>query len=367
MRLAFLAAANSIHGIRWVDYFARRGHAVTWISLAPPGAEAEEVAPRTHFHEITPSPLTDVSGRFAIRHLGKAARRVKEILRESAPEILHVHSAGTYGMVGTKSGFHPLVLTPWGSDVLLGSTFREFALRKIVRSADALTCDGENTKARLIELGAKPETISLIRFGVEIEKFAVPRIPHRGIAVISLRTLIPVYDVKTLVRAAALAKRSMPDLRVIIAGEGSERSSLEACARELGIQDSVAFTGRYRPENLPEMFAGADIYASTSLSDSGLSASTAEAMAAGLPVVVSDSGDNRDWVEEGAGGHVVPCGDAEMFAHKIAALAKDPHMRAAFGLRNRAIIKERNDYAREMEKMEKLYAEVIANHKKDRG
>jgi glycosyltransferase involved in cell wall biosynthesis len=97
------------------------------------------------------------------------------------------------------------------------------------------------------------------------------------------------------------------------------------------------------------------VYVSTSRSDAGLAASTAEAMASGLPVVVTDSGENRVWVADGENGFIVPTQAPEMLAERILDLLRRPDVRARWGRANRQIIVERNDYVREMGRMEEIY------------
>lgn len=380
MKIAFLAAANSIHGTRWIKFFADQGHEIVWITLAPPDKDAGELlkahATRISFHEIRPSPLADINGTLAILHLPLAVWRVKRIFKKTAPDILHIHSAGTYGFTGTLAGFHPAVLTPWGSDILLSAGFKKRLVEYVIGNADYLTCDGENTIEKLVELGAKREKIELIRFGVDVEKFKPkpkPIDPYRPITVISLRTLIPVYDLETLIRAAEIVLKKVSNVNFVIAGDGDQRTYLEKLAIDLHIDAFIKFIGRYSPDKLPDMFEEADIYVSTALSDSGLAASTAEAMAAGLPVVVSDSGDNRAWVDDGstslttsgstgspqAGGFVFPCSDFKMLAEKIVHLIQNPEARISFGVWNRRIIEEKNNYYREMAKVETIYQKLV--------
>jgi len=171
MKIAYLAGANSIHSVRWIKFFVSRGHEIIWISFAPSIPEAENLVKKVKFYEITPSPLADINGRFAIRYLPQAVKQIKGILRAERPDLLHVHSAGTYGLAAALANFHPAVLTPWGSDILLGGLIRKFSVMFIVDRADTYTCDGENTFQKLIGLGADREKIHLIRFGTDVEKF----------------------------------------------------------------------------------------------------------------------------------------------------------------------------------------------------
>ena len=182
--------------------------------------------------------------------------------------------------------------------------------------------------------------------------------PRKPVTVISLRTLIPVYDLETLINAAAIVLKKVSSVNFVIAGDGDQRPYLEKLSKDLGVDTFIKFLGRYSPGDLPGMFKEVDIYVSTALSDSGLSASTAEAMAAGLPVVVSDSGDNHTWIKENRGGFVFPCGDAKILADKLIYLIQNPEARMSFGVWNRHVIEEKNNYYREMAKVETIYKKL---------
>ncbi|HXF44198.1 MAG TPA: glycosyltransferase family 4 protein [Candidatus Paceibacterota bacterium] len=368
MKIAFLAGANSIHSVRWVKFFADRGHQIVWISFAPPIPEATDSVEKVKFYEIKPSPLSDINGLFAIRYLPSAVKQIKKILQAEKPDVLHVHSAGTYGLAGALADFHPMILTPWGSDILLGGLIRKFALMFVVDRADTYTCDGENTFQKLIGLGAEREKIHFIRFGTDVDKFRPSQskeveLPQgsstsKKLKVISLRSLISIYDIETLIKAAAIVVKETPNVEFVIAGDGNQKEYLLDLTAKLNLTmlNLVRFVGRVNNEELPALLQAADIYVSTALSDSGLSASTAEAMATGLPVVVTDTGDNKDWVDNN---FVIPVKSPEMLAQKLITLINDEKLRAAQGARNRQIIEDKNNYQIEMEKVEKVYENLV--------
>ena len=372
MKIAFLAAANSIHSVRWIKYFSDKGHRIIWVSLAPPTTEATELIKKVDFYEIKPSPLNDINGKWAFIYFPWAILKFMEILQKTKPDVLHVHSAGTYGLVGAFSFFKPMVLTPWGSDILLTSPIKKFLIQLTVFFASSYTCDGENTFDKLVELGAEPEKIKIIRFGTDIEKFRPAKSKEqrtnskgrisksKSVKIISLRNLIPVYDIETLIKAAAIVIKESANWRTktefIIAGDGEQKAHLEKLAKDLKLKnENVKFVGNVKNNDLPLVFNSSHIYVSTSLSDSGLSASTAEAMASELPVVVTNSGDNKKWVDDNKGGFVIPCGDYQALAEKLIYLLKNPAKRKSFGKHNRKIIEEKNNYYVEMGKMEILY------------
>jgi glycosyltransferase involved in cell wall biosynthesis len=364
-KICFLATGDSIHSFRWAHFFARRGHETHWISLTPFLKTPEEPV---HRYEMPNHPWEWVQ---ILRSIGLA----KKLLRRIQPDILHLHSAGRHGVLGAMTGFHPCVVTAWGSEVLIAAKSRLMKplVKWVFRRADLVTCDAEHMRQAMIQLGVDQEKIRIIYFGTDVEKFQ-PR-PAReelrrelGAAesslVISIRSLEPIYDVETLIRAIPSVLQSVPSAVFVIGGEGSEKEKLVRLAGELGIVPQVRFVGQLPNERLPEYLNAADLYVSTSLSDAGLAASTAEAMACGLPVIVTDSAENKLWVREGEGGFVIPAKNPRILAEKMIALLQNRATGEKWGNFNRRVIQQRNNYYLEMEKMEKLYESLAEQHGK---
>jgi glycosyltransferase involved in cell wall biosynthesis len=366
MRLCLLAAANSIHSHRWVDFFVRRGHEVHWVSLTTFNKPSST---GVYTYEIAPSLLTP----FNIINTIYEVKKLRSLLKEIRPELLHAHYAGRYGLIGTLTGFHPLVVTAWGSDVLIAgkSPLTKPFVKLALCRADLVTCDADHMRQAIIRLGVHEHKIRIIYFGTDIIRFYPgPKNENLrsqlgvfdGPMIISLRSLQPVYDLETLLWAIPHVLKEFPKAIFMIAGEGSQKDYLKELASNLDIFDNVRFIGSIPNHQLPEFMNAADIYVSTSLSDAGLSASTAEAMACALPVVVTDSGENKLWVKEGEGGFVVPVKDPVALSEKIVYLLENPHKFSQYGSFNRRVIQERNNYYVEMAKVEKLYQEVVKGH-----
>ena len=362
MRLCFVATAGSIHSYRWVKYFAGRGYPVDWISFSP---LTFEPLPHVRFHDLT---LGDVAGGDATR-VFRGLVAARRLVREIAPDVLHAHYVGLNGVVAALTRFHPLVLTAWGSDVLATGRqpVRGLAVRWALRRAERVTCDARHMEQVMAGMGVRRNRISVIYFGTDTKRFcAGPRdaaLAQRlglgaGPVVISVRSLHPVYDIATLLRCVPAVLREEPGVVFLVVGAGPEEPALRRLAESLGITGSVRFLGAVPNEDLPMYFGLADVYVSTSLSDAGLAASTAEAMACRLPVVVTDSGENRLWVRDGENGFVVPCGDAKLLGEKIVWLLRNGEARRAYGTTNRQVIVDRNDFETEMAKVERLYAEI---------
>lgn len=360
MKLCFLASSDAAHSHRWIRFFADKGHEIHWISMRPFGAVT---LPNTKFYD-----LSSAYGKFA--SLGVAAFKIRRIIREIDPEIVHAHYAGSYGVLGALSQFQPFVLTAWGSDILFAghAPAKGMLVRWVLRKAARITCDAHHMVEAMHALGADKKKIELVFFGVEVDRFCPGSQDDEvrsiwGVqtepVVISLRNLEPVYSIETLIEAVPRVIEEVPKVRIVIAGSGSRESALKALAHRLDIEANVIFSGRYANSDLPKMLRSADAYVSTSLSDAGIAASTAEAMACGLPVVVTNTGENHRWIEEGKTGFLIAPKDSRTLAERVVKLLKDAPRRIAMGLAAREVIVHRNNYDLEMDRMEKIYQGLL--------
>jgi len=261
-------------------------------------------------------------------------------------------------------------MTAWGSDILLDSRgIKKYLVKLALNAADLITCDGKNMIKAMAELGTDTKKISTIYFGTDTKRFR-PEIRNQKLRdeleifdtpmIISTRHLEPLYDVESLIRAIPIVLTQVPNAKfVIIAKSKSQEEMLKNLAKSLGVWKSVRFIGSVSNDNLPKYLASSDIYVSTSLSDAGLAASTAEAMASGLPIVITDTANNEDWVVDGVNGFLVPIRDPQALATGIIRCIENRELAENFGERNRAIIMKRNNYYTEMEKMEKIYLNLL--------
>jgi len=367
MKICYIAEGSSIHTQKWMKYFAGRGHELHLISRKP-------------FEAIDSKGLNSywlTSARYPVLlRYPYDTLRVRRLIKEIKPDMLHVHYAVGYGLLGALSGFHPFILSVWGSDILVApkqSKIYRGTVKLAIGRADVIHCDADHIIAPLIKLGAKPEKIKLIYFGVDTQKFK-PADRNKKLqeelgivnspTVISIRSLEPIYDIETLISSIPMVLKEIPEAKFLIVGGGSQEAKLKEQGESLGISQSVKFTGRISNDELPEYLNSVDIYVSTSLSDAGLASSTAEAMACGLPVIITDFGDNKKWVEDGTNGFLIPLKNSQVLASKIIQLIRNKEVRDKFGQINRQIIEERNDWQKEMRKIEELYESLMIRSKK---
>lgn len=361
MKICYLADASSIHTQRWVNFFARKDHDVYLITNSSIDASLFPNNVRMHtFAEKFPL--------WKKHKLILSVLKLTKLIREINPDILHSHWVCGFGFLGALSGYHPHVVTAWGSDIkifpkkyIIVKWKTMFALKR----ADCITCDAEHMAASMEKLGAVGNKINIVCFGTDVERFNPDKkdseirqdlkIDINSPLVISTRSFNPVYDVETLIKAIPHVLREIPQAIFVIAGEGTQRQYLTELAESLGVYKSTRFIGSLTSCNMARHLASCDLYVSTAVSDGGIAASTAEAMASGLPVIITDVGDNRQWVKDGEQGFIIPASDPKLLGNKIVELLYNPPLRKRFGEINREIIKEKNNYYVEMGKMEAIY------------
>ena len=296
--------------------------------------------------------------------------QVRRLVKRIKPDILDAHYIGIPAYLGVVSGFRPLAYNAWGSDILIDideSRLRKYITKYSLKKAALVTCTSPQLKDRLEELGIAPNRVKVAFLGVETNIFSPEYrdetlIGELGIAnspiVISTRNLKPVYNLEMLISAIPLVLKEIPEAIFIFAGHGEQRNYLEGLANDLGISDSIRFIGHITHNMLPKYLASSDVFISVSLSD-GTPQSLLEAMACGLPAVVSDIPANRLWIEDGGNGFLVPIGDHQMLADKISYLLKNRDIREKFGTLNREKAKERAEYENQMSKIETMYKELL--------
>ncbi|MEP7058373.1 MAG: glycosyltransferase [Caldimonas sp.] len=359
-RIALLGPANSIHLQRWADALIRRGHPLCVISqhrceraLLP--AEAEVIW----------LPYCGAPGYFLN---GRALRRKLATWR---PDVLNAHYASGYGTTAAIAGFRPMLLSVWGSDVYDfpdGGPLQRRLLRWNLRRATAIASTSRAMAQQVRRLTPERDAIAITPFGVDLARFApmpARRDPVR-LTIGIVKSLAPKYGVDLLLRAfAGLARDAdvtarVPDIRLLIVGDGPQRGALEALAHELGIDARTEFAGAVAHVDVPAWLNRFDIYAAPSRLDSeSFGVAVVEASACGVPVVVSDAGGLPEVVVDGATGLIVKRDDVAALQAALKRLILDPTLRADLGRRGRAHVERHYEWAHCIDLFERAIERTI--------
>jgi glycosyltransferase involved in cell wall biosynthesis len=298
--------------------------------------------------------------------------RFKKLLSMIKPDIVHAGWVPTCGFTTALSNFHPFLLMPWGSDILLTPKRRWF-YKKItqftIKRADMITCDAETVKKEIVQLADYPqEKIVVFPWGIDLSLFK-PDISLRvnlrkrlGIegkkVIIMNRSFKPVYGIEYFLKALPMVWEKVPDVYVLLIGSGPLENELRKIVKKLNLEPIVKFMGEVSNEEMPAYLNASDLFVSSSLSD-GTSLSLLEAMACGLPVVVTDVPAIVEWVADGENGLVVPRKSVEELAEAIIHLLKNEDIAIEMGKKNLEIAKERADWNKNFRKLEEIYLGML--------
>ena len=348
-RIVYLANAANVHTRRFVEHFSER-YCLTVLSFEEAEIKGAEVV-------LLKSPF-----RGLLRYLW-VVPFVRSWMAQNRPAFVHAHYAGGYGLLAAFSGFHPFVLSVWGSDIYQvpkHSRAHRLLVKFMLAKADHLC---STSAAMAIEAKRYLNRDYLLTpFGIDLEKyqpFSVTK-GHDSVIIGTVKKLDTLYGVDRLLRAFALLCEMMPQLActLLIVGDGEERENLQRLALELGIASRVNFHGRAQQEDVPELLARMKVYVALSRSES-FGVAILEASSCGVPVVVSDAGGLPEVVVDGVTGFVVKDGDPELAALAIKRLVEDNDLLRRMGIAGREHVVAQFAWEHTIKPMERLYSQLI--------
>ena len=351
MKILYVSDAASVHTRRWAEAFRDAGAQVHVASLRPARIDGVEV------HLLPTFGLGRLGYLLSVPVLHALAKRLR-------PDVVHAQYLTSYGFLAAAAGLAPLVVTAWGTDVLISpreSRVARWLAQRALRAADRVTTVAEHMNAAVIGLGAAPGKVLALPFGVDTELFRPPeseRSPPPPLRVISTRNFGPVYSVATVIDAVARARTAGLALQLDLVGDGPLRAELEAQARDAKLDDIVQFHGHVDARELVRLLGRAHVFVSSALSD-GNNVSLNEAMACGCYPIATDIPANAQWLRDSGSGALFAPGDAAQLAACIETAAGDAAGRAEAARENRAIVERRADWRVGVRRMQGLYEELM--------
>ncbi|MHA1677513.1 MAG: glycosyltransferase family 4 protein [Promethearchaeota archaeon] len=345
MKICYLADAQTPHTQKWVKYFRDQGHKVIIISRRPARIKGVKI-----YY------IPDLLNNFKISLLFHIFK-VRKIINKERPDILHVLYASSYGALAYFSKLDYLI-TCWGSDIFIDtqSKINLYFVKKILKKAKKIIVVSSILKEKINNFGIKKD-ISIIPDGINLNKFKKINKKSNKFIIVSTRNLEPIYSIDTLIKAAKIVLNNVKNKDKIIfkiIGDGSLENDLIKLSNKLTLNKNIKFYGRLPHDKVIKELLNSNIYVSTSLSD-GTSVSLLEAMAAKLPVIVTDIKANKIWVKGDINGELFPKKNYQRLAKKIIYLTNNPSKRLNYGKENYKIVKEKGNFKKLSVKMENLY------------
>jgi glycosyltransferase involved in cell wall biosynthesis len=372
MRICYLSSALNIHDYRFLSALMERKYDVYLISYVA----------KKRYSEI-PGIIKDIKGLKIIHRKFELTTGhglfspfvvldFRNLIKRIKPDIMHTGWIPRDGFLGALSGFHPVLLMPYGSDILIEpekSLLRKTIIKYAIKKADMITCDCETVKNKIIQMtGFEEDKIVIFPWGIELDKFYPD--PKKSVRIreklewidnkilIMNRTFLPVYGIQYFIESLPEILSHEPTTRVILIGSGILENQIRSLVSELRLGNVIKFIGQIPIEEMPHYLNAADVYVSTSLSD-GTSLSLLEAMACSLPVLVTEIPSNKEWVIDGQNGFLVPPKNPGEVSKRVLTLLKKSNLSEEMGKRNLAIAKDKADWVKNVDKLEAIYRSLV--------
>lgn len=365
MKILLLSNACNAHTIKWARGLASEGLKVCIFGLERYHGQYYNAYPTISVVGSDQSVTHDGEGSLSkLRYLA-ALPQLRKLIDEFRPDILHAHYASSYGLLGALSGFHPFILSVWGSDIFSfpnKSSLHRNILRFNLSKADKVLSTS-HVMARETQRYTT-QRITVTPFGVDLDEFRekpVDSLFAPGDLVIgTVKALEQAYGIPYLIQAFKLVCSRHPrlPLKLLIVGGGSMHVALQGLVDDLGLHERVTWTGRVPYDEVSRYHNMLSISVFPSNSES-FGVAAIEASACGRPVVVSDVGGLPEVVEDGVTGLVVPTRDIRALAEAIGRLVLDEALRRRMGGAGRERVRELYNWNYSVRQMIDIYEGIV--------
>ena len=371
---------------------AARGHKVHVVApWHPLLRRPDEPGVRFHFFRYAPIRALNVFGYaaalkadIALRPTAYLAapialaagwRAVRQVAAETGATVLHAHWVIPGGVTAAASGVGlPLVVSLHGSDVFIAESHRvaRRAARFAFRRAEWVTACSEDLRRRAIHIGADPERLTVVPYGVDGMRFRPDSATRNRVraacglddddrVVVAAGRLVRKKGFEFLIEAVSTLATRWPSLTLVIAGGGDLEDELRGQATALGIAERVRFEGAVTQPQVAEWLAAADVAVVPSVRDSagnvdGLPNVVLEALVSGTPVVATPAGGIGTVAIDAETALVVPERDVAALTGALEQLLADPDHGRALGRSARDSVLRTHDWSRVAEQFEESYA-----------
>jgi len=382
MRICYIADAGSIHTQRWVKYFVDKGHEVHLISPRPFGDNNIEDVKLHVLKKIRPQ-IRIVSDMI---NLLLYVIQIRRLLKRVKPDILHAHYILGYGLLGALSGFHPFVLSAWGSDVLAApkkSRIIKLMVKFALRKADMVTAQAEFMGNYLRNEFKLPQSkfiripwgtdLSVFHRGYEADVIKLKKdleISENSSIILSNRNMAPQYEIASIIDAVPHVVHNYPDvIFVFLRGYGTEKfeDEMKSRAEKLGVMANIRL--------VPKLIAPEEIAVYLNMADAFISIprygqfgiTILEGMACGAIPILSNIPVHKELVVNNENALLVDPENPEEIAEKITYCIEHPELRDRFYRINKGIVEERENWEKNAKEMEKLYERLVSKNNKKGG
>ncbi len=357
MRVIYFSIDYCPHDHRFLSALSESEHQVYYVRLQR-GPRQTESRPVPENIEI----VQWAGGQtlFEWRNLPKLVLDFRRVVRQVQPDLIHAGPIQTCALIAVLSGFRPILTMSWGFD-LMKDIYRgrwwQFATRYTLKRSTYFTSDARVTRDKAVEYGMNPERTVVFPWGVDLNHFLPPSSvlrPSSSFTIFCNRSWEPNYGVDVLARAFVQVAQQRPEVSLMLLAGGSQAAAIRQILINGGVEERVTFPGQISNAELPRFYHQADLYVSPSHVD-GSSVSLMEALACGLPCLVSNIPANQEWVREGENGWLFKDGDHHELAAKILQAIELRAQLPEIGKNARATAEDKANWPKNIQKLLEAY------------
>jgi glycosyltransferase involved in cell wall biosynthesis len=321
MKVLYFSRDYSTHDHRFLSSIAAAGHQVFYVRLERGARQVEDRPMPTEVEQVR---WAGGNEPFRWRDVPRLVLDLKRVLRRVQPDLVHAGPIQTCAWIAVLTGFRPILTMSWGFDLMEDvhkSRWMERVTRYVLRRSTYFTSDARVTRDKAVAYGMHPGRTVVFPWGIDLQRFDVrkPRRADAGtVTLFCNRSWEPRYGVDVLAAAFVQVAGRRDDVGLILLNGGSQGARIRQILMSGGVFERVTFGGQISQTDLPNWYHMADLYVSPSHID-GSSVSLMEALACGLPALVSDIPANQEWVTEGENGWLFRDGAADALAGQILA------------------------------------------------
>jgi L-malate glycosyltransferase len=370
VRVLYFSRDYTPHDHRFLTSLVESAQEVYFLRLERRGLQMED---RSLPPEVNQVHWRGGKAPFRWRDLPALLVSLHGVLRQVKPDIIQAGPIQTAAFLAALSGFRPLVVTSWGSDILRDAEknrWYRWITRYTLSRSTTFAGDCAAVREKALSFGVPAERIFIFPWGINLDDFSPgpadgwrARLDwQNNFVILSLRSWEPVYGVDVMLRGFALAAQQAPELRLLLLGGGSLAGQVHQIIQQYNLQDRVHLGGLVNQKDLPNIYRSADLYVSASHSD-GSSVSLMEALGSGLPVVLSDIPSNCEWITDGVQGWLFQDGCDQSLADAILRALGSPEALPGMRASARARAEERANWQHNFQILLRAFQTALRNNK----
>ena len=361
MKIIYFSKNYTPHDYRFLSSLSKTEHEILFLQLEATTRQTEDRPVPENIKQIL---WAGGQGEFRWRDVPRLIFDLRRVIRQIKPDLIHAGPIQTCAFLAALSGFHPILAMSWGYDLVVEAdknAWMKWVTRYTLKRSAFFTSDANVTREKAVSFGMNQEKTVIFPWGVDIEHFVPKKPVTRHSAPVTLfcsRTWESIYGVDVLARAFVKVTAQNPNMNLILLGGGSQGAYIRQILMNGGALDRVHLGGQVGQRDLPRWYHMADMYISPSHVD-GSSVSLMEALACGMPCLVSDIPGNREWIEDGVNGWLFRDGDVDDLAEKISLAIKNRKSYKKIGEAARKTAELKADWRKNFGTLLSTYEQVL--------